>query len=961
MTVNSAAGLSSSGTRLYYANHGDIGFIEVANVKSTPEMGMQPQQLETTNLGDETQHYDLGMNNTALLAFSIIYKGPEWNTIYAKSGNRQVYDWKIVYPDGMYITFSGPFVITLAGLDINTAAAYTLSISPADVPLFHKSDGTTVETGGGDDTMYRPMFTKTFASLAEMNAYDDAQGSIVQGDFVLIGGTSSDRGKVFFYNGKGFTYFASIIGPQGDKGDQGEPGANTRMMGKVDKLPALAQEGQCFFVGTELYSWTNGAWVDLGNFVGGKGDTGDKGATGDSAYQVAVAGGYTGTAEEWLASLKGDQGKTGATGDSAYQVAVTGGYTGTETEWLASLKGEKGDTGQTGAGLNLVGTVAAVADLPADQPDGTGYLVAGELYTSTGGKWTDAGRLQGADGKSAYQVAVDAGYVGTEAEWLKTLVGATGETGPTGSSAYELAVAGGYSGTQADWLASLKGARGDSGKSAYEVAVAGGYTGNEKDWLASLIGATGADGPSAYDVAVKNGFSGTEAEWLAGLKTGGDVIGGRNYALDSEQIYTIDATGITGETVHNWYLSSAFGNLKKGTQMHISFDIIVKNADSGVSWIGYSGKIPWIAFISGLSLKEGINHVSQSFIQPADGTESGTYIHMTVDNSKATYSVKNIMLEVGTIEHDTTPAPEEKVDIDSNYGAVNLIKNSGYMSDLQNWTLSTWDGKSIGVAPSNSLSLAKNDNYMSSFKNVFLLGNSNNKTKLLMKSDRFPVTAGKTYSVQMIAYRNTELQGADLNINVAATVDASPFTHITLADSLFMPEFPSVKRLIYTFVAPAGSMYADLQIGNKGGTDTAPGNICLTEIKVAQESVASPWSLSPIDLADSESSFKIKTVKVFNNTGTDVNALLAGLPFGVYNCYIQAASKNNPSNDSLRGLLQKTETGYGNGTFMSNMSLGKEQWNVIIQDGVGVSWQKMVSQDDLTSAINASLAAHGIK
>ncbi|GEO70549.1 pyocin knob domain-containing protein [Levilactobacillus acidifarinae] len=427
MTVNSTAGLSSSGTRLYYANHGDIGFIEVANVKSTPEMGIQPQQLETTNLGDETQHYDLGMNNTALLAFSVIYKGPEWNTIYTKSGNRQVYDWKIVYPDGMYITFSGPFVITLAGLDINTAAAYTLSISPADVPLFHKSDGTTIETGGGDDTMsYRPMFTKTFASIDEMNAYDDVQGSIVQGDFVLIGGTSADRGKVFFYNGKGFTYFASIIGPQGDKGDRGEPGANTRMMGKVDKLPALAQEGQCFFVGTELYSWTNGVWVDLGNFVGGKGDTGAKGATGDSAYQVAVAGGYTGTVEEWLASLKGDTGDKGATGDSAYQVAVSGGYTGTEVDWLASLKGEKGDTGPTGAGLNLVGTVAAVADLPVDQPDGTGYLVAGELYTSTDGKWTDVGRLQGADGKSAYQVATGAGYVGTEAQWLRTLVGPKG-------------------------------------------------------------------------------------------------------------------------------------------------------------------------------------------------------------------------------------------------------------------------------------------------------------------------------------------------------------------------------------------------------------------------------------------------------------------------------------------------------------------------------------------------------
>lgn len=35
----------------------------------------------------------------------------------------------------------------------------------------------------------------------------------------------------------------------------------------------------------------------------------------------------------------------GGAGESAYQVAVRHGYTGTEAEWLASLKGEKGDPG----------------------------------------------------------------------------------------------------------------------------------------------------------------------------------------------------------------------------------------------------------------------------------------------------------------------------------------------------------------------------------------------------------------------------------------------------------------------------------------------------------------------------------------------------------------------------------------------------------------------------------------
>lgn len=94
-------------------------------------------------------------------------------------------------------------------------------------------------------------------------------------------------------------------------------------------------------------------------------EKGDKGAPGKSAYEVATAGGYSGTEAEWLASLKG------ADGESAYEIAVAGGYSGTEAEWLASLNGE--------------------------------------------------------DGKNAYEVAVENGFSGTPDEWLASLKGERGD------------------------------------------------------------------------------------------------------------------------------------------------------------------------------------------------------------------------------------------------------------------------------------------------------------------------------------------------------------------------------------------------------------------------------------------------------------------------------------------------------------------------------------------------------
>lgn len=76
---------------------------------------------------------------------------------------------------------------------------------------------------------------------------------------------------------------------------------------------------------------------------------------------------------------------------------------------------------------------------------------------------------QGPNGKSAYEVAVQNGFVGTEVQWLQSIrgpqgiQGPTGPTGPIGKSAYQVAVEGGFVGTQADWLLSIRGPVGPQG------------------------------------------------------------------------------------------------------------------------------------------------------------------------------------------------------------------------------------------------------------------------------------------------------------------------------------------------------------------------------------------------------------------------------------------------------------------------------------------------------------------
>ena len=75
---------------------------------------------------------------------------------------------------------------------------------------------------------------------------------------------------------------------------------------------------------------------------GGFALTGCDGSKGNSAeeqmrivYADAQTNGYTGTYEEWLASIKGEKGDTGM---SAYELAKYYGFQGTEQDWLISLR-----------------------------------------------------------------------------------------------------------------------------------------------------------------------------------------------------------------------------------------------------------------------------------------------------------------------------------------------------------------------------------------------------------------------------------------------------------------------------------------------------------------------------------------------------------------------------------------------------------------------------------------------
>ncbi len=123
----------------------------------------------------------------------------------------------------------------------------------------------------------------------------------------------------------------------------------------------------------------------------------------------------------------------------------------------------------------------------------------------------------GLNGKSAYQIWLEAGNSGTEEDFLNSLRGPTGEKGEVGAPGPQ----------------GLSGPQGVPGKSVYQEWLDAGNIGNTSDFIASLKGdrgndgtpgvagekgADGAPGKSAYQIWLEAGNSGTEEDFLNSLK-----------------------------------------------------------------------------------------------------------------------------------------------------------------------------------------------------------------------------------------------------------------------------------------------------------------------------------------------------------------------------------------------------------------------------------------------------------
>ena len=193
--------------------------------------------------------------------------------------------------------------------------------------------------------------------------------------------------------------------------------------------------------GELVITYSNGDSTNLGKIVGKDGLDGTNGQNGLSAYEIAKNGGFIGTKEDWLESLKGEKGEQGEQGIQGIQ-------------GIQGEQGEKGQNGADGIGItnseinkngelvitysnNTVDNLGVVVGADGkdgtngtngvdgiDGKDGIGITNAeintsGELtLTYSDGKSANLGKVVGADGK-------DGADLSNEVEDIKAYIGYT--------------------------------------------------------------------------------------------------------------------------------------------------------------------------------------------------------------------------------------------------------------------------------------------------------------------------------------------------------------------------------------------------------------------------------------------------------------------------------------------------------------------------------------------------------
>ena len=433
------------------------------------------------------------------------------------------FDGKSSYEVALDNGFKGSESEWLASLKGDIGDAFTYEdFTEEQLEALRGPQGDPGEKGDIGDAFTYEDFTEE--QLADLKGEKGDKGdAFTYEDFTeeQLAALKGEKGDAFEYSDFTEEQLEDLKGPKGDAGDDGcsihirttdgwntvlsSSGATTTMNADdvsdsdniainhivLDKCYANNYYCTCFWVVTGIsdgvLSLSGAGYYYV--YTGPKGDKGDPGFSPNVQVEEHTEG--TGGYDVVITYLD----------DSGVEMPVA----------FRIYHGDKGDKGDTGV------SITKVEKITNNTGSGQDNTIRVTLSDDSTHDFTVKNGAKGDPGDSAYQVALNNGFDGSEEAWLESLVGVsitnvekiTSNAGSGASNTIRITLS---NGSTHDFTVNNgeRGAPGDPGDSAYQVALNNGFDGSEEAWLESLKGDKGDPGnPGSNGTSCTHSWSGT--------------------------------------------------------------------------------------------------------------------------------------------------------------------------------------------------------------------------------------------------------------------------------------------------------------------------------------------------------------------------------------------------------------------------------------------------------------------
>ena len=122
----------ANGATIGYKATGGSGttYTDIPGLKSLPDLGVEPELVENTALGDSNKQYEIGIGDPGNMEFVFRYDNSGSSASYrVASGISGKNDFKVALSDGTSVTFTGTPKVRISGGGVNDPVEFVMAIA----------------------------------------------------------------------------------------------------------------------------------------------------------------------------------------------------------------------------------------------------------------------------------------------------------------------------------------------------------------------------------------------------------------------------------------------------------------------------------------------------------------------------------------------------------------------------------------------------------------------------------------------------------------------------------------------------------------------------------------------------------------------------------------------------------------------------------------------------------------